>query len=143
MNEQDKLAKAARELSKAFGVFLAAWVDAEGDDQHGHPTDIPDYPFEHSLDDLDADVEDYSRKVEAWARKVAHKREEHQAKQERLAEQADIEYDPAGPDISECPECGALHQYIGDGPGEHMCHYIRCESAAAADFEDRAYGRDY
>ena len=142
MDEQDKLAKAARELSYAFAKFLSAWVDCEGCDQHGSPSDIPGYPFGGSLDDVDADVTDFASQAEKWARAVALKREAHLEAQVKLADQHGFEYDAAGPDISPCPECGAMHQYIGDDEGEHMCHGIRCESAAAADFEDRAYGRD-
>jgi hypothetical protein len=53
-------------------------------------------------------------------------------------------FDPDGPALDECEDCGEAFQYMVDtefGKG-HSCHGTRCASAEAARYEDAAYGRD-
>lgn len=54
------------------------------------------------------------------------------------------EFDPEGPPLEECEDCGETFQYVADRefPYGHCCATMQCEAAAAARFEDAAYGRD-
>jgi len=61
---------------------------------------------------------------------------------QKYEDETENEWDPDGPLPEECQECGELYQYIGEEPGEHSCYYIRCESAAAAAYEDYMHGDD-
>lgn len=67
---------------------------------------------------------------------------DHAAEIEAYEERTGNEFDPEGPALEECEDCGRTFQYIVDtefGHG-HCCATMQCEAAAAARFEDAAYG---
>jgi len=77
-DEQMALAKAAHKVANAMVELRDAWIDAEGCDAYGHPTEIGDYPFAASLDDLSGAVDVFAVKTDAWAREVEKRREDDQ-----------------------------------------------------------------
>jgi hypothetical protein len=76
MSEQERLAKATKNVANALADMLEAWIDAEGCDAHGHPTDIPGYPFQGSLEDVSADMYAFAVRTGAWAAAVERRAQE-------------------------------------------------------------------